>query len=130
MSEFSKALVVSSSGLRAQAARLRHLSENISNADTPGYRRKTVSFETAFGGSSGASLVEMGPVRLDKTELEKIHDPSHPMADQTGHYDGSNVDLLIELADAREAQRSYEANLKVFEQTRKMSSGLMDLLRR
>lgn len=130
MSDFSKALSVSSSGLRAQATRLRHLSENISNADTPGYRRKTISFETAMGGRDGVAEVEAGRVRLDKTELEKIHDPSHPMADETGHYDGTNVDLLIELADAREAQRSYEANLKIFEQTRKMSSGLMDLLRR
>lgn len=130
MSDFSDALSISSSGLRAQAARLRHLSENISNADTPGYRRKTISFETEMKGSEGAAEVKAGRVRLDKSELEKIHDPSHPMADESGHYDGTNVDLLIELADAREAQRSYEANLKIFEQTRKMSSGLMDLLRR
>jgi flagellar basal-body rod protein FlgC len=130
MNDFSNALSISSSGLRAQAARLRHLSENISNADTPGYRRKTISFETEVTGPSGATEVRPGRVRLDKSELEKIHDPTHPMADETGHYDGSNVDLLIELADAREAQRSYEANLKVFEQSRKMSAGLMDLLRR
>jgi len=130
MSDFSKALSVSSSGLRAQAARLRHLSENISNADTPGYRRKTISFETAMIGADSVAEVAAGRVRLDKSELEKIHDPNHPMADETGHYDGSNVELLIELADAREAQRSYEANLKIFEQTRKMSSGLMELLRR
>ncbi|MEP5731444.1 MAG: flagellar basal body rod protein FlgC [Sulfitobacter sp.] len=130
MSEFSKALSVSSSGLKAQAARLRHLSENISNADTPGYRRKTIPFETTMRAQDGVSMVEPGRVRLDRSELEKIYDPTHPLADETGNYDGSNVDLLIELADAREAQRSYEANLKVFEQTRKMSSGLMDLLRR
>ena len=129
MSEFSKSLDVTTSGLKAQATRLRHLSENISNADTPGYRRKLVSFETAFGGQ-GVSTVETGRVRLDKTTLERIYDPSHPMADESGYFDGSNVDLLIELSDAREAQRSYEANLKVFEQTRKMSSGLMDLLRK
>lgn len=130
MSEFSKALSVSSSGLRAQATRLRHLSENISNADTPGYRRKLISFETAFKTGDGVSEVTPGRVKLDRTDLEKIYDPAHPMADETGHHDGSNVDLMIELADAREAQRSYEANLKMFEQTRKMSSGLMDLLRK
>ena len=44
--------------------------------------------------------------------------------------DGSNVDLIVEVADAREAQRSYEANLKMFDQARKMSAGLLDLLRR
>ncbi|MEM6303393.1 MAG: flagellar basal body rod protein FlgC [Pseudomonadota bacterium] len=130
MSEFSKSLMVSTSGLKAQATRLRHLSENISNADTPGYRRKLISFETAMGTSDRVAAVEPSRVRLDRTELDRIHDPSHPLADETGHYDGTNVDLLIELADAREAQRSYEANLKMFEQTRKMSSGLMDLLRR
>lgn len=130
MSDFANALSVSSSGLRAQAARLRHLSENISNADTPGYRRKTISFEAEVKPNSGVTEVVPGRVRLDKSELERIHDPNHPLADDSGHFEGSNVDLLIELADAREAQRSYEANLKIFEQTRKMSSGLMELLRR
>lgn len=130
MSDFSKSLEVSSSGLRAQAQRLRHLSENISNADTPGYRRKMVSFQTVMAMGDGVSDVHTSRVHLDKTDLDRIYDPTHPLADDTGHYDGSNVDLLIELSDAREAQRSYEANLKMFEQTRKMSSGLMELLRR
>ncbi len=130
MSDFSKALDVTTSGLRAQAARIRHLSENISNADTPGYRRKMISFETAMSSRDAVAEVAPSRVRLDRTELDRIHDPTHPMADETGHYDGSNVNLLIELSDAREAQRSYEANLKMFEQTRKMSSGLMELLRR
>ncbi|MEP2029499.1 MAG: flagellar basal body rod protein FlgC [Paracoccaceae bacterium] len=130
MSEFSNSLSVSASGLKAQAQRLRHVSENISNADTPGYRRKSISFEHEFEPHGATSPVVTGKVRLDRSELEKIYDPSHPMADTTGHYDGSNVNLLIEIADAREAQRSYEANLKMFEQARQMSSSLMELLRK
>ncbi len=130
MADFSDSLSASTSGLKAQATRLRHLSENIANADTPGYRRKTVPFETAFGATDGISTVTTGRVRLDQSELDKIFDPSHPLADDSGHHDGSNVDLVIEIADAREAQRSYEANLKMFDQARDMSSGLMDLLRR
>lgn len=130
MSDFANSLAVSSSGLRAQATRLQHLSENISNADTPGYRRKMISFETTMGAGRGVSTVSASRVRLDQTPLDQIQDPTHPMADDTGTYEGSNVNLLIELADAREAQRSYEANLKMFEQTRKMSSSLMELLRR
>lgn len=129
MSDFSKSLSVSASGLTAQAQRLRHVSENIANTDTPGYRRKAIPFEAAMR-TDGASPVTTGPVRLDRSDLDKIYDPSHPMADETGHYLGSNVDLVIEIADAREAQRSYEANLKMFDQTRQMSSSLMDLLRR
>ncbi|WP_299601404.1 flagellar basal body rod protein FlgC [uncultured Tateyamaria sp.] len=130
MSEFAKSLSVSASGLKAQASRLRHLSENISNSDTPGYRRKTIPFRTEFDADQGVANVEVGRMSLDDRPLARIYDPGHPMADETGHYEGSNVDLLIELADAREAQRSYEANLKIFEQTRQMSSSLMQLLRR
>jgi flagellar basal-body rod protein FlgC len=130
MSDFSSARSVSASGMQAQAQRLRHLSENISNADTPGYRRKLVSFEAVLGQGNQVSKVEFGRVRLDQSELSKIYDPSHPLADELGEYSGSNVNLLIELADAREAQRSYEANLKMFDQARNMSSSLMQLLRR
>ncbi|WP_439110704.1 flagellar basal body rod protein FlgC [Lentibacter sp.] len=130
MNDFSKALDVTVSGLKAQSQRLRHVSENIANSDTPGYRRKTVSFESEYQAGSGVSRVETGRVRLDQTELERVFDPSHPLADESGHYQGSNVNLLIEVADAREAQRSYEANLKMFEQARQMSSDLMSLLQK
>ncbi|NIZ11885.1 flagellar basal body rod protein FlgC [Phaeobacter sp. HF9A] len=130
MSDFANSLSVTSSGLRAQAARLKHLSENISNADTPGYRRKNVSFQAVRDLDSDVSQVKVGRVTLDQTELEDVYDPSHPLADETGHYEGSNVDLMIEIADAREAQRTYEANLKMFDQTRQMSASLMELLRR
>ncbi|PVA09700.1 flagellar basal body rod protein FlgC [Pelagivirga sediminicola] len=129
MSDFSDSLSLSSSGLKAQAARLRHVSENIANSDTPGYRRKSVAFETVLGGDIPGA-VQTGRVHLDRSELAQIYDPSHPMADASGNYAGSNVELVIEIADAREAQRSYEANLKMFDQARQMSSSLMDLLRR
>ncbi|UUV06124.1 flagellar basal body rod protein FlgC [Ruegeria sp. YS9] len=128
MSDFSHSLAASASALRAQAARLRHVSENISNADTPGYQRKTVPFETIE--KDGQNVVQAGRVKLDRRDLTRIFDPGHPMADASGHYLGSNVDLMIEIADAREAQRSYEANLKMFDQTRQMSSSLMELLRK
>lgn len=130
MTDFSSARSVSASGMQAQAQRLRHLSENISNADTPGYRRKLISFQAAQGQGDQVSAVEIGRVRLDQTALDQVYDPSHPLADEAGQYEGSNVNLLIELADAREAQRSYEANLKMFDQARNMSSSLMQLLRR
>ncbi len=129
MSEFSNALSVSAHALQAQATRLRHVSENISNADTPGYRRKSVPFET-MRGPEDTALLSVGRVQLDKSALDRVFDPAHPLADDSGHYEGSNVDLMIEIADAREAQRSYEANLKMFDQTRQMSAGLMDLLRK
>ena len=41
-------LSFAASGMETQAMRLRHVSENIANADTPGYRRKVISFEQAM----------------------------------------------------------------------------------
>jgi flagellar basal-body rod protein FlgC len=37
--------------------------------------------------------------------------------------------MLIEMADMREANRSYEANLQMIKQTRAMVAGLIELLR-
>lgn len=125
MNNLLQALSAASSGMEAQSMRLRHVSENIANADTPGYRRKTISFQETVAGQ-----VTPGPVRLDRAELQRIYEPGHPLADDDGYHDGSNVDLMTEIADAREAQRSYEANLRLFDQARQMTQGLFDLIRR
>jgi flagellar basal-body rod protein FlgC len=130
MNTLIQTLAISASGMKAQAGRIRFLSENIANADTPGYRRKTATFESNLRGTEDAGLVRTGPVNLDRRELTRIYDPGHPLADESGYYDGSNVNLVVEIADAREAQRSYEANLKMFDQARQMSQSLLQLLRR
>ena len=129
MSDLLSTMASSVSGMAVQSARLRISSENIANADTPGYRRKLVSFEEMVL-ADGGNGVKTGRVQLDQTALEKVYDPSHPMANENGYYDSSNVDLMIEIADAREAQRSYEANLRMFDQSRQMTSSVLELLRR
>ncbi|MCC7320137.1 MAG: flagellar basal body rod protein FlgC [Rubellimicrobium sp.] len=130
MADFSDALRIAASGMDAQASRLRYLSENIANADTPGYHRKTLSFEEEVARGRPTGAVTAGRMRLDQTEPGRIFDPSHPLADEAGYRAGSNVNLLVEIADSREAGRSYEANLRVFDQVRQMSTALLDLLRR
>ena len=79
MDEIMKTMAASASGMAAQAARLRLSSENIANADTPGYRRKTVSFEETFT-TNDVRAVRTGPVRLDRAELVKVYDPTNPLA--------------------------------------------------
>ena len=126
----SSFLGVHGNALVLREQRLQLISANIANADTPGYRRKTVAFheQMDFGRPTGA--VEAGPTRFDTRKLPEVYDPSHPMAGDDGYYQGSNVDLVVEIADAKEASRSYEANLRVFEQSRQMGSALLDLIRR
>jgi flagellar basal-body rod protein FlgC len=124
--DFLSTFSVAGSGLEAQARRLRVIAENIANVDTPGFRRKLLSFDVdrREGG------VAVGRLSLDQTELPKVYDPAHPLARPDGYYDGSNVSLVLEVADAREAQRSYEANLRLFDQARTLSGALLDLLKK
>jgi flagellar basal-body rod protein FlgC len=130
MSDFQNLLSVSASGMEAQAMRLRFISENVANADTPGYRRKSAAFEAEMARGEATGRVQLGDVELDARDLTRIHDPGHPLAGTDGYYEGSNVDMVVEIADAREAQRSYEANLRLFDQARQMSQSLLELLRR
>ncbi len=130
MNELTRTMAAAASGMAAQAARLRLASENIANVDTPGYHRKMVSFEATMARGDDPRAVATGPVQLDRSQLNRINDPTHPLAGPDGYYDGSNVELMVEIADAREANRSYEANLRMFEQARQMAGSLIDLLRR
>ena len=130
------AIQVASSGLEAQSRRMLVVSENLANAsstgDTPGaqpYSRKTVSFESVLDDASGANLVKVDRVDIDKKPFRIEYDPSHPAADADGNVKLPNVDMLVELADMRESNRSYEANLQVIKQARTLSSMTIDLLR-
>lgn len=130
------ALHVSASGLKVQGVRLRVIAENLANADsvaeTPGddpYRRKIVTFRNVLDRELGAETVEIGRIRYDQSEFPKRYDPSHPAADANGYVELPNVNSLIELTDMREAQRSYEANLKVIESSRTMLQRTVDILR-
>ena len=114
-------------GMELQYKRMGISSENISNVDTPGYRRKLLM--VAAQQTSGDQFMETR-VRLDQSEGVRSFDPEHPMADADGYVIMSNVSLVTELADMREANRSYEANLNSFQQARSMYRSLLDVLRR
>ena len=129
-------LMISAAGMRVQGERLRVISENIANVDSvsevPGgdpYRRKTITFQNALDRELGANLVKVKRVGLDPSEFTRKYDPSNPAADKSGYVKLPNVNALIEMNDMREAQRSYEANLKVIEVSRGMLQRTIDLLR-
>ena len=126
----AKAMSAASSGMDAQAFRLRVVSENLSNADTHGYQRKLITFKNEFDSVRNQVAVQVDDVTLDRSQGEVIFDPDHPLANGEGYVTMSNVDMMIELADAREAGRSYEANLTTFKQATQMYTSLLDLLRR
>jgi flagellar basal-body rod protein FlgC len=127
---------IAASGMTAQGERLKVVSENVANADsrgtTPGedpYRRKTISFAEVLNRETGASMVEVSEIGRDDTPFTLIHDPSHPAADENGFVKTPNVNPLLEMANMREASRSYEANMNMFEAGRRMRSQMIDLLK-
>lgn len=129
-------LKIAASGLEAQSKRVRVVSENLANAqstgDGPGadpYMRKTINFESEVDRADGAILVRIGSIDVDRAPFRIEHDPGHPAADAAGYVKLPNVNLLVELADIREANRSYEANLQVLKQARDLISMTIDLLR-
>jgi len=136
MSEFQKAMQVATSGMMAQNLRVRIISQNIANADslatTPGgnpYQRQTISFKNAFDRAAGVEVVEVGKVGVDRAPFGQKFDPGHPAADENGYVKLPNVKPLIEMVDLRQAQRSYEANLRVVDVARTMVARTIDLLR-
>ncbi|MGO9422489.1 flagellar basal body rod protein FlgC [Roseiarcus sp.] len=129
-------LRIAASGLQAQSTRLRIVSENIANAQSTGptagaepYARKTVSFESALDRATGANLIEVKAIGVDQTPFKLERDPGNPAADAEGVVKMPNVDVLVELADMREANRSYEANLQVAKQTADMLNQTVALMK-
>ena len=130
------AMRAAASGLQAQSLRLRVVSENLANAEstgaTPGsdpYARRTVAFHSALDRAAGVALVRAGDVQEDDAPFRLDRDPSNPAADAGGMVKRPNVDVLVEMADMREANRGYQANLQIVKQARDMMSAAIDLLR-
>jgi flagellar basal-body rod protein FlgC len=129
-------LSIAGSGLEAQSARLRVVSENMANAESTGatagsapYARKTITFEGEMNRALGADLVRVKAIGTDRAPFRIEHDPGNPAADQNGNVKLPNVNMLVEMADMREANRSYEANLQIVKQTRDLVSMTIDLLK-
>lgn len=130
------AIKTSASGLEAQSLRLRTVSENLANAqstgDTPGsdpYRRKLVTFGAELDRLTGAQLVRVKSVKPDPKPFQLEHDPGNPAANAQGYVKVPNVNMIVEMADMREASRSYESNLQAIKQAKEMISMTIDLLR-
>ncbi|KAB2865387.1 MAG: flagellar basal body rod protein FlgC [Bauldia sp.] len=136
MDPLISSLKVAASGLGAQSERLRVVSENLANAQSTGnfpgadpYQRKTITFTAELDRLSGARMVEVSAISNDKTAFPVEFQPGHEAADELGYVKMPNVNILVEMADMREANRSYEANLQAIKQARELISMTIDLLR-
>ena len=136
--ELFGAMSISASGMKAQSTRVRVVSENLANANTAAstpdekpYTRQIVTFKNQLDRQIGQDLVNVKEISQDTQKPYPVkYMPDHPGADAEGYVRMPNVDMLIETMDMREAQRSYEANLGMLDQSRNMALQTIDLLRR
>jgi flagellar basal-body rod protein FlgC len=130
------AIDVATSGLEAHSTRMRVISENLANAEstasTPGanpYTRKLVTFEDEMDQATGVDQVKVKSIGLDRSPYRVEYDPGNPAADASGFVKLPNVNLITEMADMREANRSYSANIQVVKQARELYTMTVDLMR-
>src|ERR1700716_2543433 len=90
--DFVRSMGIATSGLRAQAGRMRVISENIANADSTAptaggnpYRRKVPTFSSALDRTLDAKVVTLGKVRTDASAFRVKYEPSNPEADAAGN---------------------------------------------
>ena len=124
------------SGMKAQAQRLRVISENMANADSVGirpgedpYRRQVVTFKNYVDEATGAQLVKVDKVLPDRSPFQMKYMPDHPAANAEGYVAMPNVNPLVEMMDMKEAQRSYDANMSMMQTARDMNSKILDVLK-
>ena len=134
--DFMKSIAIAATGMRAQAGRMRIISENIANADSTAtsaggdpYRRRIVTFRNTLDRELDAHVVDLGRVATDNSDFRVRHEPGNPMADAKGDVKYPNVNSLVEMTDLRDAQRSYEANLNIITATRRMLQRTLDILK-
>ena len=137
---------IGANALKVHGKRIDVHAKNIANIDTPNYVRKIpvlnstddMSFhgilntmkEDVFGVGTLPDLqggVTFSGVVEDPTLGEKIYKPGHPDADENGYIRASNVNAMVDIADALMAQRAYEANLALVNITKSMASRAIEI---
>jgi flagellar basal-body rod protein FlgC len=133
--DFDETMKISASAMAAQTTRLRTIAENLANAgstaNAPGvdpYRRKIVTFRNVLDQTTGGKMVKVDRVVPDASPFELKYIPGHPAADANGYVRSPNVNSMIEMADLKDANRSYQANVDVIDVAKNMLSRAIGLL--
>lgn len=133
--DLGDSLTISAAAMEAQAKRLRIISENIANADSVGqypgaepYRRKLIFFKNKVDRKTGVPMVTVDRYGEDDSQFPMKYDPMHPAANDDGYVMLPNVKTMIEMADMREAQRSYEANVNIIDMSKTLMAKTIDII--
>ena len=130
---------IGSNALKAHGLRLDIHAKNIANVDTPNYVRKIpvlnagedISFHGVMNAMKedvfGTGTLPFNGCVEDPTVGERIYSPGHPDADANGYIRASNVNAMVDMADAIMAQRAYEANLALVNISKSMAAKAVEI---
>ncbi len=122
------ALNVSGSGLSAERLRMDVTADNLANAQTAGYRRKSVVFQEVLDGAESKG-VRAAQIVQDQSPNRQVYDPTNPDADAQGYVSMPNVNNVTEMVDLISASRGYEANVTAMQTAKQMFLKTLDILR-
>ena len=138
-------LKIARSSLFAQRLRMDVIANNVANVnstrgeDGQPYRRQSVvfreqgaaaSFNNILGRATGmteAGGVEVTEIHRDTSAPRKVHDPTHPDADEEGYIYLPNVDVVTEMTDLVSATRAYQASTTVINATKSIAQSALNI---
>jgi len=131
------ALDISTSALEAQRVRLDAIRGNMANQftvfDEQGnlepYRRRIPVFAPGDPSTGSGQGVHVREILHDPAPFKQVFvGEGHPLANDQGYMELPNINPMIEMANALEASRAYEANITVAETTKTMLQAAVSLL--
>ena len=145
---FFGSMDISASGLAMNRTRMDLISQNIANAETNGYKRKTLNVEekkvsdsdfnsilnSKIKGTNKAKNefeagagVKVTKIYTDNTKGTTVYDPDDPDADENGYVTKSNVNIVEEMVNMISASRSYEANATALDANKSMAQKALEI---
>jgi len=129
-------LDTSTSALVAQRQRLTIIAGNMANRfsiyDESGnvapYQRRIPVFAPGDPANGDGRGVHISEIALDDRPPRMVYEPGHPAANDDGYVAYPDIDPSVEMVNAIEATRAYEANIAVAEATKSMMQTSMRLL--
>lgn len=136
------AMDISVSGIRANRLQMEIIASNLANVQSTrslrggAYRRKIpviseqpLSFERIYEREVEQQIggVKVVDVLDDPAPPAKVYNPNHPDADKDGYVYMPNISLSQEMTDMIFATRLYEANVNVFNASKKMAQDTLQI---
>lgn len=127
-------LSVSASGMEVYRTWIDAISDNVANVNTirptdeSAFRERFVVAASVSDDPNGLGRgARVAAVRFGAAEGRLVYDPAHPLADEDGMVRAPDMELSDQMTHLIIAQRSYQANVSVFERARDSYQRILEI---